>query len=325
MSKFAIGIDLGGTNLKGIIMDQQGHGRHVTRIPTEAHRGGSRVMENILRLIDELIAKEGSKEHLLGVGIGTPGFVGEDGMLLGGAENLPGWKGTQIYVPIRQRFNLPAVAANDVTVMALAESRFGAARDVKNVICLAMGTGIGGGIVIDGRLYKGTHGMAGELGHVSVDPEGLPCNCGQKGCIERYASANGVAEMAIRMCKEAMEQTAFVELVRSDESGVTSKLVYDYVCRMLARAVGMYCNIFAPDRIVLGGGLMMAGRVILDEVVKHAGSYCFSDIWERCKVVIAECGEDAGVMGAAAMVFDEFSQFQGYQIVTESRTAVPAH
>ena len=147
MEYSAIGIDLGGTNLKGTIISKSGEGRHLTRIPTEAEKGGAQVMHNILQLIEQLIEKEGSTDSILGVGIGTPGFVSEDGTV-DGAENLPGWKGTRLYDPIMEKFNLKAVGANDATVAALAEARFGAGRGVRNMVLLTLGTGIGGGIVM---------------------------------------------------------------------------------------------------------------------------------------------------------------------------------
>jgi glucokinase len=321
MSKSAIGIDLGGTNLKGIVMDRNGRGRHLTRIPTEADRGGAVVMKNILTLVEKLIEKEGSKNDLLGVGIGTPGFVSESGVI-SGAGNLPGWAGTEIYSPVRKRFGLQATAANDVTVMALAEAQHGAGRGVRNLVCYALGTGIGGGIVIDHKLYKGSHGMAGELGHVVVVPDGLACTCGMKGCVECYASATGIVRMALESARKikSPESSPFVKEALAAPDAVTAKMVYDFVkkgdpvacetndraCDLLARAIGAMINALSPDRIVLGGGVMMAGQIIIDTVNRHLPKYCFPMIRETCTIVRAELGEDAGVVGAAAMVFEEF-------------------
>ncbi|MDG5815830.1 ROK family protein [Chitinispirillales bacterium ANBcel5] len=321
MEKVAIGIDLGGTNLKGIILTEKGESKHVTRIPTEAEKGGARVMENILTLIGMLVEKNGGTDSILGVGIGTPGFIDQDGLMLGGAENLPGWKGTQVFAPIMEKYGLKATGGNDVTVTALAELRFGAGKGVKNMVCFALGTGIGGGIALGGKLYKGSHGMAGELGHIVVETNGLQCNCGQKGCVERYASATGIVNLAKSLCTDPGVTTPFAEELRKDPSQVTSKMVYDYVAKndyaavsvhktatdMLARAVGITLNSLAPDRVVLGGGVMMAGDVILDAVKENTKKYCWPAIYERCDMTIAQMGEDAGVMGSAAMVFDEFA------------------
>jgi glucokinase len=320
MQKLAIGIDLGGTNIKGIIIDKTGKGCHVTRIPTEGHKGGAQVLQNILSLIELLIEKQGTADAIAGVGIGTPGFVDSDGTVLGGAENIPGWKGMQLYKSVLSRFGIRAVAANDVTVMALAESKYGAGKGVKNMVCFALGTGVGGGIVINGELFKGSHGMAGELGHIVVETNGIPCNCGQHGCLEQYASATGIVNIAHKFCV-TMKNSAlslFAEEVNRNPDKVTSKMIYEYVnlhdpvailvhetaADMLARAIGIIANTLSPDRIVLGGGVMMAGQVIIDTVKRYAPKYCWPAIWENLDIKIAELGEDAGALGAAAMVFE---------------------
>jgi glucokinase len=319
MKHLAIGIDLGGTNLKGVIMEQDGACRHLTRVPTEADKGGQHILDTIIRLIVRLIEKEGKSNQICGVGIGTPGFVDEDGTVIGGAENLPGWKGTQLLAPVRKRFGLPAAAANDVTAMALAEARFGAGQGVRNMVCLALGTGIGGGIVLDGRLYKGSHGMAGELGHIVVETNGIQCTCGLKGCAERYGSATGIADIARQMAEQTSQVTALVRAVRRNPAKITSKTVYDYVKKqdavalqvhetaseMLARVCGIICNALSPDRIILGGGVMKAGQVIIDEVVRRLPNHCWEAIADRTEIVCAQLSDNAGVMGAAALVFEE--------------------
>jgi glucokinase len=321
MEKSAIGIDLGGTNLKGIIIDQHGKSRHLTRIPTEAEKGGAHVMKNILNLIDALIEKEGSKEDLLGVGVGTPGFVGEDGTI-DGAENLPGWKGTRLYDPIVERFGLRAVGANDATVAALAEARYGAGRGVRNMVLLTLGTGIGGGIVIDHKLFTGTFGMAGELGHIIVETNGIQCNCGLKGCVERYASATGHVTLAKIFAAEVPTgaETPFTLFVKNSPELLSSRSIYDFVvkndpvalrvhetsCDMLGRLIGIICNTLSPDRVILGGGVTKSGKIITDTVAKYAARNCWPMIWKKCDLVIAELSEDAGVLGAGAMVFDAF-------------------
>jgi len=321
--KAAICIDLGGTTIKGAVMGEDGDCSHITRVPTEAHLGGERVLANIIALVGGLLESSGREAAAFtGIGIGTPGFVGGDGTILGGAENLPGWKGTQIYAPLRERFGLRVSAVNDVTAVALAELKFGAGRGVSNMVCFALGTGVGGGIVTNGRLYKGTNGMAGELGHIVVETDGVLCPCGQRGCVERYASATGIVNLALEYAKaaEGPEVTAFAEFARRNPVDVTSKLVYEYVakadtialkvhhkaCLMLGRAVGITMNTLSPDRVVLGGGVMMAGDVILEAVRAYAARHCWQAIFERCQIVAAQMSEDAGVMGAGALAFEEF-------------------
>jgi len=321
MGKKAIGIDLGGTAIKGAVIDESGICGEVTRVPTEAEGGGKRIMENILSLIGKLAEGGGGPGAFIGVGIGTPGFVDADGLILNGGANLPGWTGTRVYEPIAERFGLRASAANDVTSVALAELMFGAGRGVRNMVCFALGTGVGGGIVTNGRLYKGSHGMAGEIGHIVVETDGEPCPCGQYGCVERYASAPGIVKSAIETVTLGKGWTTeLTKIVRENPGDVTSKTVYEYVakgdalalhvhektCDMLGRAVGIMINTFSPDRVVLGGGVMMAGSVVVETVKKYAAQYCWPEIFKLCEIVPAEMGEDSGVLGAGALALEEF-------------------
>jgi glucokinase len=323
MQKSAIGIDLGGTNLKGIIINGDGTSRHLTRIPTGAEKGGAHVMENILTLIDELIKKEGTSETIMGVGIGTPGFVSDEGVV-DGAENLPGWKGTRLYEPVKERFGLAAIGANDATVAALAEARFGAGRGVRNMVLLTLGTGIGGGIIVNHKLFTGTFGMAAELGHIIVETGGIQCNCGLKGCVERYSSATGHVTLAKQFAAATPEgrDTPFSLFAKNNPEALSSKSIYDYVengdpvalqvhetaSEMLGRLIGMICNTLSPDLVILGGGVMKSGRIISDAVSRYAAKNCWPMIWEKCRLEVAQLSEDAGVLGAGAMVFDAFGE-----------------
>ncbi|MDO5576221.1 MAG: ROK family protein [Fibrobacter sp.] len=323
--KLAVAIDLGGTNLKGAIVTESGKYRHLTRVRTHEHENDKCVLDKILDMIDSLIKSEGSKEHIVGVGIGTPGFVDLNGVV-SSAENVPGWSGTQIYDPIKKRFDLRATAANDVTAAACAEWKYGAGKGVANMVCFALGTGIGGGMVLDNKLYKGTHGMAGELGHISVETDGFLCKCGQHGCVEQYASGRGIVNVAKRVVNEtpAGEATPFVEFVKSNPPDLGAKSIYrryievenpdpvalkvhDMVCDMLSRVIGISLNTFAPDKVVIGGGVMKSEKVMLEGISKFVPRYCWPAILEHCEIVSAALGEDAGVIGAGAMAFEELT------------------
>jgi glucokinase len=323
VKQYAIGIDIGGTNLKGVVMDKTGETQHLVRVPTEAEKGGANLLDTILTMVESLIQKNGTSGTIVGVGIGTPGFVDAEGTVIGGAKNLPGWEGTNLYIPIKKRFGLFASAGNDVTIGTLAEWRYGAGLGVQNVVCFMLGTGIGGGIVVNGHLYKGTYGMAGELGHMAVESSGRQCNCGIKGCVERYASAPGIVQTAIEVSRgiEKGKETPFSKLVAANPETITSKIVYDYVklsdpvaitvnemtCEKLARAVGLMVNALSPDRVILGGGVMMAGQVIIDTVSKYVPRNCWKELWQRCELVMAQAGENAGVIGAAQLVFEDIA------------------
>ena len=320
MHHHAIGIDIGGTTIKGAVVGRDGRLRNETRIPTASVSRGPGMLDALLNLIATIVEQEGGTKNLRGVGVGTPGFVGRDGTIIGRAVNLPGWEGTRLYEPIMERFGLDAVASNDATAAALAEARFGAGRGIENSVFYSLGTGIGGGIVANGRLYRGSRGMAGEFGHVSIDHDGVPCGCGQKGCIERYASAPGIVRCALDLCAaETVEQTAFVRMARTTGEALTSRQVYDFVgagdpvalrlndlvCDKLARAIGSAITMLSPDRVVLGGGVMMAGTVIADTVAKFLPKYALPGPLSHCTLAIAELGGNAGVIGAGTLVFEE--------------------
>jgi glucokinase len=326
MEHHAIGIDIGGTTIKGAVVGRDGRLRGETRIPTAPVTGGPGMLDALLGLIATIAEKEGGIINFCGVGIGTPGFVTRDGTIIDRAVNLPGWEGTRLYEPIMERFGLKAIASNDATAATLAEARFGAGRGFDNSVFYSLGTGIGGGIVTGGKLYYGQRGMAGEFGHVSIDPEGVPCGCGQKGCVERYASAPAIAYWARSLCApDTVEATDFVRMVRTAGESLTARQVYEFVnrrdavalrvndviCDKLARAIGITVNILAPDRIVLGGGVMMAGMVIVETVAKFLPKYALTEPLSHCSVARAELGEDAGVIGAGTLVFEE----RGYQAV----------
>ncbi|MBN1129177.1 MAG: ROK family protein [Chitinispirillaceae bacterium] len=320
MERTAIGIDIGGTTIKGAVVHEDGRCSRVVRVPTAPVTDGAGMVAALLRIIGSLVDQAGPDAGLAGVGIGTPGFVDPNGVIVGKAVNLPGWEGTRLYEPVMERFGLKAVAANDATAMTLAEARFGAGRGVRNLVCYALGTGVGGGIVADGRLYLGSRGMAGEFGHVSIDPQGIACGCGQKGCVERYASAQGIVHWARQRCMDdAVEVTEFVRMVREAEDHLTAQQVYDFVnrgdpvalrvnefvCDRLARAIGITITTLAPDLVVLGGGVMMAGAVITDTIAKYLPGYALPEPLERCGLTVAALGDNAGVIGAGALVFED--------------------
>jgi glucokinase len=320
MHNKAIGIDIGGTTIKAAVVGRDGRLHNESRIPTASVAGGPGMLDALLNLIATIVEQEGGTKNLRGVGIGTPGFVGRDGTIIGRAVNLPGWEGTRLYEPIMERFGLKTIASNDATAATLAEARFGAGRGIENSVFYALGTGIGGGIVANGRLYRGSRGMAGEFGHVSIDPEGVPCACGQKGCVECYASAPAIAHWARTLCdSNAAEATEFARMVRAAGDSLTAKQVYefvnrgdavalrvnDFVCDKLARAIGGAITMLSPDRVVLGGGVMMAGTVIVDTVAKFLPKYALPEPLSHCTLAIAKLGENAGVIGAGTLVFEE--------------------
>jgi glucokinase len=323
MARYALGIDVGGTSVKAVILSENGRASHLTALPTRSPSGPNTVLDIVLTLIGGLIKKLGTIENILGVGVGTPGTIDSSGTVIGGAHNIPGWLGTRVFKPIVKQFGLNAAACNDTTAMTLAEWRYGAAVGFSNVVCLALGTGIGGGMILGNRLYEGARGLAGEFGHVSVDYNGVLCKCGQRGCSECYASATGIVQTALAISAglSVKDKTPFSRLVEEALVPLTSKTVFDYVkkgdsvalsvleevCDKLARTLGVIINTLTPERIVLGGGVMNAGRIIIDTARKKVPRYCLADSLKNCTLVCAGLGERAGVIGAAQLVFEKMS------------------
>ncbi|MCH7505617.1 ROK family protein, partial [PVC group bacterium] len=196
--KCHLGIDLGGTNLKGGLVNTKGRIFAKYAYPIDANKGGKAILKQLMGFIHEISHDAALKGiQIKGIGIGTPGAVDfQKGCVGYGAGNLPGWKGVPFIKIIQKDFRIPVFAHNDATLAALAEARFGMGKDKKNIICVTLGTGIGGGVIIDGKVYHGRSAYAGEIGHMKIVPDGRACTCGARGCWEAYASATGVVNMA---------------------------------------------------------------------------------------------------------------------------------
>jgi glucokinase len=313
--QLVIGIDIGGTNLKCVLMTAKGKILNLRRMPTEAEKGRLKILSNIKEIVWDIIRENKlKKKDIKGIGLGTPGYILHGKIF--GSPNTPGWNNTPIYAWMKKEFNLPFFAANDVTLAALAEHTFGSARGVQNMVCYAVGTGIGGGIVLNGELFEGTQGMAGEFGHVVVEPNGRLCGCGARGCLEAYASANGIVSMARNLLRTKRYQTSdLLKKTRGAHAALTPKLIYDRakagdklcleinntVCKYLAIAIGGTINIFNPDMVILGGGVMSAGSIIMEGVRKFLPEYTLAQPLKKCRLAYAKLSENAGVIGSGAL------------------------
>ncbi len=312
---YIIGIDLGGTNIKGGVFDADR--RLVLRrsIATEADRGFEHVFDRLVGLIRDLIRQAGLKPlDVRGLGLGTPGPLSHRRGFIYGSPNLPGWDD----IPLRQRLQaavgLPVVLDNDANVAALGEFVAGAGRGTRHMVMLTLGTGIGGGVIADGRLLRGHFENAGELGHTIVYPGGEPCPCGQNGCLERYASANAVgrrAAEAIRLGESStlvaplrqhgrLTSRDVVEAVRAGDT--LAVRVWGEACEALAIGCVNFQHTLNPQRVVLGGGMANAGELLIERVREKLAALSWNLFNDRPEIVLAECGEDAGIIGAAALV-----------------------
>jgi glucokinase len=270
MLNFSIGVDLGGTNLRIAAVNQQGDLMEKVTLGTRVTLGKDHVIGEMCDAIRVLAAKYGSTFALQGIGIGVPGIIDMKTGMLRESPNLPGWAETPVRAEIERLLGTRVILENDANVAALGEKWLGAARNVDDMAMLTLGTGVGGGIVLRGRIWHGMTGMAGEFGHMTVEPEGPPCGCGNRGCVEQYASATAV----VRMAKEAIASGRALGLAKaaSSDPEFSSKAIYNLAIQgdeeakkifgRVGRALGIclanLVNAFNLNMYVIGGGASSA-------------------------------------------------------------------
>ena len=309
-----IGIDLGGTNLRAAIADTDtGQIYHQRRCPTLAADGQEAVIQRIIQLIRELIQTDGEAAEIKGIGIGVPGTPDIDNGVIQFLPNLPGkWLNVPLQAIVQEQVHLPVALINDVRAITLGEWTFGAGRGADTVACLAIGTGIGGGVVVNGQFHLGIGGTAGEFGHHVVEVDGLPCGCGGRGCLELYASGPAIAAMGV---KEVMHghTTRIGELVGNDLNRIDAGIVVqaalegDPVAEAILQRAGMYLGIavgniigvISPQKVIFGGGVSLAGDLLLKPIVQKVRERVHVLPVEKVEFVFAELGIDGGLIGAA--------------------------
>ena len=315
MKKY-IGCDLGGTNLRVAIVDvEDGAVLHQLSVPTLARDGHEAVMKRMADLFLHVIQRAGmKKEDISGIGIGVPGVLDlEKGETLF-LPNLPGtWPHVPLQSTITQLTGLPTQMLNDVRSITNGEWRFGAGREVDTVAVFAIGTGIGGGLVINGQMHLGIGGTGGELGHMIIDFNGPRCGCGNHGCLEAYASGPAIAAMGIKAVTQGVK-TAIADLCEYDLNRVTPELIEraaqagDEIAKNIYENAGYYiglaaaniCVSIGPRRIIIGGGVAKAGDLLLEPIRRTVRERVRVMPVEQVEVVPSELGSNAGVIGAAS-------------------------
>ena len=312
--KYYVGIDLGGTFIKGGIVDETGDIIYSDKVPTESDKGGERVAMNIAVLAETLMkATKLTKDDVIGIGMGVPGMIDSKAGNVIFSGNLK-WKD----FPIAEKVSaltggLKVKIANDANVAALGEAKFGAAKGCENMVMITLGTGVGGGIVAEGMLLEGNKSAGAELGHSVIVVDGEQCSCGRKGCFEAYSSATAL----IRDTKRAMEahkDSDMWEIGSLDE--VTGKTAFDYkdadpyakevvenYLKHLACGIANVANIFRPEIVLLGGGVCAQGSALTKPLQKLLDKEIFAgELGPKVKIRIAALGNSAGLLGAAALL-----------------------
>lgn len=313
-AKYHLGVDLGGTTIAAALLDAEGHVIQETLIPTLAQEGHEAVIARMAELIQRVINEaDVDLADIGGIGIGVPGVLDIEKGLTLFLPNLPGtWPRVPLAPRIKQAVGLPTFLLNDVRAFTLGEKTYGAGRYVDNMVCLAIGTGIGGGIVINGQLYLGLGGTAGEVGHQIIDMHGPPCGCGSRGCLEAFASGPAIATMAVRAIKQGFT-TLIGELVDYDLNRITPEVICqaaeqgDSVAIEIFERAGFYLGVgianlitvLSPQMVVVGGGVAQAGELLFDPIRRTVAERVHVTPLEKVKIVPAELGRVAGVVGAA--------------------------
>lgn len=311
MKKYVVGVDIGGTSVKNGLFDKEGNLLAKWEIPTRKDNGGDTILKDVAEAIRaELSDKNIADEELIGIGVGVPGPVDTEGYV-SVCVNL-GWKD---YYPAKVLSELmggvETRVGNDANVAALGEAFRGAAAGVDNVVMLTLGTGVGGGIIVDGKMVAGVHGAGGELGHIVVNPEEpLACNCGNHGCLEQYASATGVVRTARRLLNATDERSSLRTLTELtakdvfDEAKAGDELAakaVDTLCMYLGLACAHCALTIDPDAFVIGGGVSRAGSILTTGVASYFERYTHI-IPKKAVFKLATLGNDAGIYGAAKLV-----------------------
>ncbi len=306
-----IGLDLGGTFLKYALGREDGKVLAKGKMPSRAQESRDKTFEVMFMAIAEMLEKAKSfSVHVAGMGVGSPGAVDFDhGRILGNTPNLPNWSDADIRGELESRFNIPVWADNDANLMTLAECRYGAAKGSRYVIALTLGTGIGGGIVIDDQLYRGARFSGSELGHMSINFEGPPCGCGCVGCIEAYASAPAIVKnyrekLANKHFPTPNPITTEIIFQHAKDGDLLANQVIDEICFYLGAAIGSLINIFNPQVVVIGGGVADAGDEFIQRIWQAVHGRAMEAALRGVRLERASLGNDAGVVGAFALAAD---------------------
>lgn len=302
--KYAVGIDLGGTFVKYALVSESGEISFDGKLPV----GGTATRKDILDTIQEsiqLVVDNASEKGLLlkGIGIGSPGVI-DNGVVLGGAENLDGWVNIDLRSIFSDKFGMPVFVDNDANVMGLGEVDFGAARNCTDVIFITVGTGIGGAMVINGQLYGGYKNRGGELGHITIQHDGIECSCGGRGCLEVYASTSAlIQQYADKTGKDVNNIDGYYIVQKFKDNEPEAIICLKDHTDYLGHGIAGFINIFAPQKVVIGGGISEAGQFYIDMIKESAFSYAMPDCAANTDVVSASLGNNAGCLGAASLVF----------------------
>lgn len=314
-SSLFVGIDVGGTNIRAAVFDlADGKTKAVKQVATLAREGHLAVIDRIIQLVKELLTIAGlTQDQVKAVGIGLPGKLDPQAGVVEFLPNLAGhWSGVPVGAIVSKALTLPVFLINDARAMTLGEWAFGAGRGVETIACFTLGTGIGGGLVVNGQLLLGINGTAGELGHQVIDADGPPCGCGGRGCLEVFASGPAISALGVKAVLQGLT-TSIGERVSYDLNQVTPQVIADaamagdQVAKEIIERVGKYLGLgvaniiisVGPRRVILGGGVARLGNLLLNPIRATVNERVHLAPAAEVEIVLATLGQEAGLVGAA--------------------------
>lgn len=315
MKDAVIALDIGGTSIKCAIINEEGNILYKDSFNIEANFTSEEHKTNIANIIKKLLENMPSEYNAIGIGLDCPGVMNYETLHMGGAENVPGLHGIK-FSDIGDLFDLPIKTANDASMAALGEAKYGSGKDkeYKSVMFITLGTGVGGGFVFNGKLFTGSLGGAGEVGHVFVVPDGDKCNCGSSGCIERYASATGFIAMAKQKIHKNVVPTTltYEELEKGKAKAIfdaakkgdaLAKETIAECSYYLGMSIAQALNMLDLDLVLIGGGLCKDFDMMIEHIKRGVNNYALRMMVRNLEIKPASLGNDAGVLGCAAMFF----------------------
>lgn len=312
MREIVLAADLGGTNLRMAAVDREGNILYRTKHSTPKSERAEEIVSAITETANECLEAVKKDGWIKAFGAALPATLNAPDGIIFKAPNLPSLDGFRFSATVSDELNLPVVLENDANAAAIGENWLGAAKSAQNAICVTLGTGVGGGIIINGGIVRGADGTAGEIGHICVEPLGVPCGCGSRGCVEQYSSATAI----VRLTREIENQYPKSSL--QNKNRLTSLDVFeagkagDELALEVFRKMGFYLgialadliNILNPEIIVIGGGAAAGWDLFINHVQDQINKRAFEEPAKRAKLVRAELGDDAGILGAAKRAFD---------------------
>jgi glucokinase len=315
-TSYFIGVDLGGTNIKFGIVSDKGEILQKGMLSAQANLGKDAILGNIKKGIEQSLSFARKKKiRVKSIGVGSPGSVNlKTGTIEGSCPNLPQMVNVNLKKWLSNHFDYPLYVDNDANVMALAESKFGAAKGYQDALCLTLGTGIGGGIILNGELFHGSNFAGAEFGHMSICYSGRKCNCGGIGCLEMYASAPAMVKDTIELLRRN-KKSIIHKLTKGNWEELTAEIIFEaerkgdilatdvinQVCAYLGSGIASAVNLLNPQIVVIGGGVSEGGNRFIQRIEKEVKVRAFPSATKNLKIVKAKLGNDAGFIGAAIL------------------------